>query len=78
MFQGRGGALRNIGFGRRAFLVIGKRSKGEDFLVGCEVQSVTDGSPPVAVHLTLVDPKLVVPPTTCARLSEYCDGNCPP
>jgi hypothetical protein len=77
VFEGRGGTLRNIGFGRRAFLVIGKRNKGEDFLVGCEVQSVTDGSPPIAVHLTLVDPKVTVPPTTCTRLSEYCDGACP-
>ena len=66
----------DVGFGTRAFLVIGRR-KGSELLMGCEVAYVDDRTPPPVVRLTLFDPGAILPTTTCDSVSARCGGRCP-
>jgi len=66
----------DVGFGKRAFLVIGQRG-GKDFLVGCMVQGIGDAPVTVTIPVTLVSNTVAVPETTCVQLSDHCQDRCP-
>jgi hypothetical protein len=72
-FAGAGIRALDVGYGRRAFLVLGQRSKEPvDFLVGCTVDYVASDSPPVSIFLSLVSPDTPVPATDCPSIDAFC------
>ena len=72
-FAGTGIKALDVGYGRRAFLVLGLRAREPlDFLIGCTVDYVASDSPPVSVYLNLVNPDTKVPATDCPSLEAFC------
>jgi hypothetical protein len=80
-------AALDVGYGRRAFLVVGvgcARAAGpgvterlaQPCLIGCALQGVGNAKIAVEVPLTLFSNTVDVPPTTCAQLSSKCNGGC--
>jgi len=64
-------------YGPRAVLAVAQKS-GVDYLIGCAVENVGEGSEQVPVQLALASATVVVPPTTCTTLSDHCGNHCPP
>lgn len=77
LLDGKGGVT--IPYGTRALFAIGRRG-GEDFLVGCAIQTVTENSLTVPVDLTLVKKTVSLPEggaaASCGRLADHCAGKC--
>ena len=70
------GKAVDVGFGKRAFLVIAQRG-GQDFMVGCMLQGIGDAPVTVTVPLTLVSNTVAVPASTCVQLADHCQNRCP-
>ena len=70
-----GRAPLTVSYGTRAVLAVGTRA-GADFLIGCAIQKVEEGSAPVPVDVTLVNQIVTVPQTTCTKLQDHCSGKC--
>jgi hypothetical protein len=77
----------DVGYGRRAFLVVGVgcgRAAGpgssarlpQPCLIGCALQGVGNAKITVDVPLTLFSNTVDVPATTCTQLSVKCRGGC--
>lgn len=64
-----------IPYGVRAILAVGQRG-GEDYLIGCALESVGDGDAPVEVVLTTFSSSVSIPPTNCRELSQKCQRKC--
>jgi hypothetical protein len=62
-------------YGERAVLAVAMRG-GKDFLIGCQVENVNQNSELSPIDLALIDPKATVPPTTCTKLSLFCQHGC--
>jgi hypothetical protein len=71
---GRGAVT--VSYGVRAVLAIAKKGTS-DYLLGCAIQNIGEGSTQVPVQLALATTALTVPPTTCASLSDHCANKCP-
>ncbi len=56
-------------------LAVGQTA-GADLLVGCAVQTDFGATRALPVSLTYVDANKKIPDTTCARLSDKCNGAC--
>lgn len=65
----------SLSYGRRAFFVLAQR-QGSDFMIGCTLQGIGDADQSVDVALTPIDNTVLVPETTCDRLSSKCAGSC--
>lgn len=76
-----------VGYGRRAFLVVGVgcgRAAGagsaerppQPCLIGCALQGVGNAKIVVDVPLTLFSNTVDIPATTCTQLSVKCSGGC--
>ena len=65
----------SVSYGTRAVLAVGSRG-GQDFLIGCAVQEVAEGSQPVPVDITLVNQMVTVPQTSCVKFTDHCAGKC--
>jgi hypothetical protein len=76
-----------VGYGRRAFLVVGvgcARAAGagvgerpaQPCLIGCALQGVGNAKIVVDVPLTLFSNTVDIPTTTCTQLSVKCKGGC--
>ena len=69
-------------YGQKAVLAIGLRKANNDFvdfLIGCTVQTIGDGSFVLSVPVTLVDVSQAVPdPGDCDSVGDYCAGTCKP
>ncbi len=70
-----GKAPLTISYGTRAVLAVGSRA-GADFLIGCAIQKVDEGSLPVPVDVTLVNGLVTVPQTMCTKLQDHCNNKC--
>ena len=64
-----------IGYGDKAILAIAQR-KGEDFMIGCNMQKVGDGDLPLPISMALFDVGSPVPDTQCVSVGEFCAGRC--
>jgi hypothetical protein len=64
-----------IPYGVRAILAVGQRG-GQDYLIGCALESVGDGNAPVEVVLTTFSSAIAIPPTSCRELSQKCQRKC--
>ena len=71
-----------LNYGPKAILAIGLRKANNqfnDFLIGCTVQTIGDGSFVLNVPVTLVDIATSVPdPGDCDSVGDYCSGSCKP
>ena len=65
-----------VPYGVRAVLAIAQKGTS-DYLLGCAIQNVGEGSTQVPVQLTLASTTLTVPATTCPSLSDHCANRCP-
>lgn len=65
-----------VPFGDKVVFAIAQR-RGQDFLLGCSLQTIGDGDAPVPIALALADISNAVPPTTCTSLGEFCQNRCP-
>ncbi len=65
-----------VSYGVRAILAVAQK-EGADYLIGCAVQNVAEGSAQVPVQLALASSTVSVPPTTCATLTDHCSNRCP-
>jgi hypothetical protein len=65
-----------LSYGQRAVLAVAQKA-GADYLIGCAVQNVGEGSTQVPVQLALASTTVSVPPTPCASLSDHCGNHCP-
>lgn len=66
-----------VPYGEHAVLAVGVR-KGEDFLIGCVIQTYGDGDPLLSVPLALVDVSVGLPQKTCPSVESYCTSACQP
>jgi hypothetical protein len=64
-----------IPYGARAILAVAQKG-GTDFLVGCAIENIGEGSTQVPVQLALSSTTVDVPATTCASLGDHCGGRC--
>lgn len=64
-----------IGYGDKAVLAIAQR-KGEDFMIGCNIQTVGDGDLPLPITMSLFDVGTPVPDTQCVSVGEFCAARC--
>jgi hypothetical protein len=64
----------SIPFGDRALLAVGTKG-GATLLAGCTFETVGDGSLPVSISLGVVNTAVEVKPSTCAKLSDFCNGS---
>jgi hypothetical protein len=76
-----GGGSLSVSNGNRALLAIAQypdpvTHQDKDFLIGCVVQNIADGSAVVPIRLTLINQTVAVPPTTCMTLSQHCSKQC--
>jgi hypothetical protein len=69
-----------VPYGEHALLAIGQKKDRQDqlkdFLIGCTIMTLGDGDAPLPIPVRLVSVNAPVPATTCASVSEYCDGKC--
>jgi hypothetical protein len=72
--QGGAGQI-TISYGARAVLAVAQMG-GADFLIGCAVQNVGEGSTQVPVQLALASTTVTVPVTQCASLTDHCAHKC--
>ncbi len=64
-----------ISYGARAVLAVAQKNNA-DFLIGCAIQNVGEGSTQVPVQLALASTTLDVPATKCATLGDHCAARC--
>ena len=65
-----------VPYGEHAALAIAQRS-GQDFMIGCTLQSFGDGDAALPIALALIDVAVPVPETTCSTVSDFCGAICP-
>jgi hypothetical protein len=65
----------SVPYGEKAVLAIGVR-KGNDYLIGCTLQTFGEGDAPAAIPLALIDMGQGVPETPCNSLSDFCNRVC--
>ncbi|HSO36886.1 MAG TPA: hypothetical protein VLT33_30375 [Labilithrix sp.] len=65
-----------IPYGEHAVFAIAVRS-GEDFMLGCSIQTFGRGDAPLPIALSLVDVGNPVPDTTCGSVTDFCSRKCP-
>ncbi len=64
-----------VPYGEKVVFAIAQK-KGQDFLLGCTVQTLGDGDAPVPISLALADIANPVPATQCATVGDFCAGRC--
>jgi hypothetical protein len=64
-----------ISYGTRAVLAVAQKGPS-DFLIGCAIQNIGEGSTQVPVQLALAATTVDVPSTTCGTLGDHCAGRC--
>ena len=64
-----------ISYGTRAVLAVAQKG-ANDFLIGCAIQNIGEGSTQVPVQLALAATTVDVPATTCGTLGDHCAGRC--
>lgn len=64
-----------VPFGEKVVFAITQK-RGQDFLLGCAVQTFGDGDAPVPITLSLADISNPVPATECATVSDFCASRC--
>lgn len=64
-----------IPFGELVVLAIAQR-EGQDFLYGCNIQTIGDGDAPLPIALSLADVGRATPATDCTSVDAFCRGAC--
>jgi hypothetical protein len=64
-----------VPFGEKVIFAITQK-RGQDFLLGCALQTLGDGDAPVPITLSLADIANPVPLTECATVSDFCASKC--
>jgi hypothetical protein len=65
-----------VAYGEVAILAVAQR-RGEDFMIGCAIQTIGNGDAPVPIAMSLIDVGNTVPDTSCASVSDFCSLKCP-
>jgi hypothetical protein len=71
----KGSASLSLPLGEYSFLAVAENA-GNDFMVGCAAQTLSDTNSVVDIPLTLSSETVSVPPTTCMTLSSFCAKQC--
>jgi hypothetical protein len=71
----KGSASLSVPFGEYSFLAVAE-NQGNDFLVGCAAQTLSDTNSVVDIPLTLASETVSVPSTSCMTLSAFCAKSC--
>ncbi len=64
-----------VPYGEKVVFAITQK-RGQDFLLGCAVQTLGDGDAPVPIVLSLADIANPVPATECTTVSDFCASRC--
>jgi hypothetical protein len=62
-------------FGEHVVLAIAQRD-AQDFLYGCNIQTLGDGDAPLPIALSLADIARPIPPTDCTTVAAFCSRAC--